>query len=175
MRRALLGVVGTVALAAIALASPGCSSAAEEPTTRPAAPDDAGGAGDGAGGPVDGGVVPACIEAEGRDPKATRELKDPTGSATVTVSGGACARTFGLASTADRRDALPASPRAIAESRDRPSLQTKNDLFDALYQLAQDEAKEGSVSSIAVAEVSQSTPVRPGRSGVAGCEPVATM
>ena len=149
MRRALLGVVGTVALAAIALASPGCSSAAEEPTTRPAAPDDAGGAVDGAGGPVDGGVVPACIEAEGRDPKATRELKDPTGSATVTVSGGACARTFGLASTADRRDALPASPRAIAESRDRPSLQTKNDLFDALYQLAQDEAKEGSVSSIA--------------------------
>lgn len=144
-------LVGSIGAAAIALAASACGSSDAEAA-------DAGADGQ-ADGPVvlqpeqdaggfDGEATPACIEATGGDTAATRKLDDDTGSATVTVSGTGCARSFSLASTADRRDALPASPRAVAETADRPSVQTKNDLFDALYQMALDEAKEGSVDSI---------------------------
>ena len=146
-------LVGSFGAAAIALAASACSSSDADPA-------DAGAGADGrADGPVivqadqdaggfDGEATPTCIEATGGDSAATRKLDDDTGSATVTVTGTGCARSFSLSSTAERRDALPASPRAIAETADRPSVQTKNDLFDALYQMALDEAKEGSVASI---------------------------
>jgi hypothetical protein len=113
------------------------------------------------GGPrgVDGGangepappfVVPGCVEATGRDSVASRTLEDGAGTAVVALGEGAapCARSFTLSTTAARRDDLPANPRSIAERVDRPSLSTKSDLFDALYQLALDEAAEASVSEI---------------------------
>jgi hypothetical protein len=92
--------------------------------------------------------VPACVVAEGDAPPDGAELTDDLGEATVTVSGEGCARTFSLASSAARRDDLPASPRAIREQAGRPSLQTTSPLFDALYQLALDEAAEDSVAAI---------------------------
>jgi len=152
MRRLLLLGLATslTALSALVVA---CSSSEE----GGASPQDDGGPDgtgpkptdpDGGPGGFDGASTPQCIEAAGGEPAATRKLDDSAGSATVTVQGTGCARTFTLSTTADRRDQLPASPRTIAEVEGRPSLQTKNDLFDALYQLALDEAKENSVPSI---------------------------
>jgi hypothetical protein len=91
---------------------------------------------------------PACIAADGTERPGDRVLDDDTGRATVDVSGAGCERTFSLASTAARRDDLPASPRVVRERAGGPSVQTTNPLFDALYQLALDEAAEASVSSI---------------------------
>ncbi|HQY61165.1 MAG TPA: hypothetical protein PK141_07220 [Polyangiaceae bacterium] len=107
-----------------------------------------------AGAPVEGGPtldaagIPECVEATGTENAAARKLDDATGSASVEVNGAACARTFTLRSTANRVDNLPASPRVVTESSGRPTVHTKNDLFDALYQLAIAEAKECSVSEI---------------------------
>jgi len=61
---------------------------------------------------------------------------DGAGTATVAVTGASCTRSFVLSSNAARRDDLPASPRTMTERLDRPSLSTRSDLFDALYQLA---------------------------------------
>lgn len=104
--------------------------------------------------PVEGGStfdaasIPDCVEAEGTENAAARRLDDATGAATVTTKGAACARTFTLTSTAQRRDDLPASPREITEVAGRPTVHTKNEMFDALYQLAIEEARENSVSEI---------------------------
>lgn len=144
-------LLGSIGAGAIAMVIAACSSSD---------PDGAGGQNDGGpdGPPIvtpdgdaggfDGAATPACIEATGRATDATRTLDDSTGTASVTTTGTGCDRSFSLSSTAPRRDELPANPRAVAEHGDRPSIQTKNELFDALYQLALDEAKEGSVDSI---------------------------
>ncbi|MBX3186186.1 MAG: hypothetical protein KF819_04190 [Labilithrix sp.] len=144
MKRWLIFGLGLGVLATFAA----CSSTDADPAAS--SPDG------GDGGPIvspdgggEGGVTtPACIEAAGGDTASTRKLEGGAGTATVSVEGTGCRRTFSLASTADRRDNLPESPRPIVEIEGRPSLQTKNDLFDALYQLALDEAKENSVDSI---------------------------
>lgn len=109
--------------------------------------------------------VPACIDAPGRDTSASRSLEDGAGTATVEVSGASCARSFVLSTTATRRDELPANPRTIAERAGRPTIATRSDLFDALYQLALDEAEEGSVSSIADGAFRNGAPVSCGPSG----------
>lgn len=88
---------------------------------------------------------PKCIVASGAADRAT--LSDETGTAKATASGGECDRTFSLESTADRRDNLPESPRQLTESGGS-SLQTTNALFDALYRLALEEARECSVAAI---------------------------
>lgn len=93
-------------------------------------------------------VVPPCIVAGGDMAEGAQTLTDDTGSASVSVEGTGCKRMFTLTSTAFRNDTLPVSPRALQERDDRPSLQTTHPLFDALYQLAQDEASENSVASI---------------------------
>jgi hypothetical protein len=111
-------------------------------TTKPSGGD---GSADGDATPF---VMPGCVEAPGRDSAPSRTLEDGAGTASVVVSGTPCARSFVLSSTATRRDDLPASPRTMTEKADRPSLSTRNDLFDALYQLALDEAGEASVSEI---------------------------
>lgn len=92
--------------------------------------------------------VPACVVATGAGRDDADVLEDDTGTATVEVEGEGCERTFLLSSTAERRDDVPTSPRTIHERADRPSLQTTSPLFDALYQLALDEAEECSVDTI---------------------------
>ena len=74
--------------------------------------------------------------------------QDEGGRAEVTVSGRPCARTFSLATTAPLVEASPRSPRRFAERADRPAVRTGNDLFDALYALAHEEAAEASVGVI---------------------------
>jgi len=162
-------LVGSMGAAALALPAVACSSSSDDV--------DAADAGnlpkvDGSPGAVnpeadtggfDGATTPGCIEAKGTATANARKLDDSAGAATVTVEGAGCARSFSLTSTADRRDALPASPRVLAETEGRPSLQTTNELFDALYQLALEEAKEGSVASI-----------RDGAFGNGGALPCAT-
>ncbi|MBN9162418.1 MAG: hypothetical protein J0I07_15765 [Myxococcales bacterium] len=94
--------------------------------------------------------VPSCIVATGDAAEAARTLEDDTGSASVEVEGTGCERSFVLTSSAARKDDLPVSPRPVSErsSRGGPSLQTTSPLFDALYQLALEEAAENSVDSI---------------------------
>ena len=149
---ALVGTSGALALAAVLAA---CSSDDDARASATDAGSSADGTGatevPGDGGGVDGAATPQCIEAtgiKGADPSITRKLDDSTGTATVAITGASCARTFTLSSTAERRDGLPANGRVLVESDALPSLQSGNDLFDALYQLALDEAKEGSVASI---------------------------
>jgi hypothetical protein len=74
--------------------------------------------------------------------------QDAGGRAEVTVSGRPCARSFSLATTALLVASSPESPRRFAERSDRPAVRTGNDLFDALYALAHEEAAEASVGVI---------------------------
>jgi len=89
-------------------------------------------------------VVPECVVANGAAASST--LSDPSGTARVAVSGAGCTRTFTLSSTAPRRDDLPAGPVTLRE--DGPTVQTPSALFDALYQLALEEARQNSVAAI---------------------------
>ncbi|HEY8073857.1 MAG TPA: hypothetical protein VIF62_07105 [Labilithrix sp.] len=79
---------------------------------------------------------PAIVRGETR---ATAEL---VGAANASE------RSYVLTSTAPRRDALPASPRIVREREDAPRIRTNSVLFDALYALAIDEAREASVAAI---------------------------
>ncbi len=143
MRRLLFG--GLLATVAIGFA---CSSDPSEATAiRPDAGDLAASGGDGGseGPPFD---VPECIVAAGDAPAQASELSDDTGTASVQVDGAGCERSFVLSSTAARKDDFPSSPRTVKERAGGPSVQTTSPLFDALYQLALDEAAENSVSAI---------------------------
>ncbi|HEU5059448.1 MAG TPA: hypothetical protein VFU21_23100, partial [Kofleriaceae bacterium] len=92
------------------------------------------------------GADARCRLARGRPAPAV--WQDGGGRAEVTVSGRPCARTFSLATTAQLVEASPDSPRRFAERADRPAVRSGNDLFDALYALAQVEAGEASVGVI---------------------------
>lgn len=95
-----------------------------------------------------GASTPRCILADGAGTRAG-DVVDTSGRATASVeSGEACARVFVLSSSAPRRDDEPKSGRRVAERVDRPSLQTRNAMFDALYQLAIAELDEASVAAI---------------------------
>ena len=79
----------------------------------------------------------------------TARLVHTLGVADVTIADrDTCARTYVLASTATRRDDLPASPRTFTEAPDDPVLRSGHDLFDALYALAHAEAHEAEVTTI---------------------------
>lgn len=117
--------------------------------------------------------VPACLGSEGG--AGTTELIDdayplgvelPAEHVDVSVTGSGCERTFSMHTTAPLRDALPANPRALRERPERPSLQTGNALFDALYQLALEEADENAVDSIRDYAFNDGDPVG---CGAAGC------
>src|SRR5690606_9142715 len=87
---------------------------------------------------------PACVLARGEGVVAG-DVHDESGTAEARATGEGCARQLTIESSAPRRDDLPAGPRALVERADRPSLQTRNVMFDALYQLALEEAAECSV------------------------------
>ncbi len=89
-----------------------------------------------------------CVLATGTGAAATNKLVDGSDEATVGVSAALCRRSYFLSTTAPRRESLPASPRTITEAAEHPFVRTRNDLFDALYALALNEAKENSVAAI---------------------------
>lgn len=160
-----IGLGAALGFAALASACGGDDPAA--PTDGPDARPDGTNAVQLDGAPSDGAATPKCIEAELASPDKTKtqKLDDSTGSATVTVTGGACARSFTLSTTAERRDNLPANGRVVVEAEGRPSLSTGHDLFDALYQLALDEAKENAVASIKDGAFSNGAAVACGEGG----------
>jgi glycogen debranching enzyme len=149
----LRAIVGIAVLA-------GCGP---EPEMRPDASTDAGadagphpeddaGAFDAGGtdaGPHADAGPPGCLAPVITGSAATDRLEDALGVATVTIEDrDACRRAYVLASTAPRRDNLPASPRRIVEQEGEPSIRTGHDLFDALYALALAEARENAVDAI---------------------------
>ncbi len=144
MRRLLFGGLFATFAAGFACSSDPLSEAGEQ---RPDAGDLTVPGTDGGpeGPPFD---VPSCVVADGEPAAGASELSDGTGTASVQVEGTGCARTFILTSTAPRKDELPTSPRTMKEDGGRPSLQTTSPMFDALYQLALDEAAENSVEAI---------------------------
>jgi hypothetical protein len=92
---------------------------------------------------------PGCLSPTITGTATTDTLTDPLGTATVTIDDrAACLRTYTISSTATRRDALPGSPRVVVEQEGAPSIRTGNDLFDALYALTIEEARENSVEAI---------------------------
>jgi hypothetical protein len=151
-RYLLLGAVGALAIVAA------CSSDGDE--SNGAGPNGVAGSSSGAvppGGKLpDGGFndppfdVPACVTAGTASDAGVAggdTYADDIGKATATATGDGCSRTLTVDSTAQRKDNLPAGPRSFDE-KDHPSLQSGSVLFDALYQLALDDAKEASVSAI---------------------------
>ena len=120
--------------------------------------------------------VPACVGAEGTDadPTWTDDPNAPAGvtppatplKSTATTTGANCTRSFQLRTTAALRDANPSNPRTVTETTERPSVQTKNALFDALYQLALTEADEEKVAAIQDFGFNDGKPVA---CGVTGC------
>ena len=145
MRRALFGLL-------VAAVSTGAACASDPPADAPNDRPDSGevtAPGVDAGG-VDGPRfdVPECVVASGESLESATTIQDDTGTATVAVEGTGCARTFVLGSTAVRKDDLPESPRTLTEQASAPSVQTTSPMFDALYQLALEEARECSVDSI---------------------------
>lgn len=98
-----------------------------------------------------GGEVPAgpCVSATGPGAAGTADLTDGPDKATVTVeSRDGCERTYHLSTSAALRDDALENPRTITEGGGQPVLRTHHDVFDALYALALDEAREDSVDSI---------------------------
>jgi hypothetical protein len=145
------------ALALIAVLFAGCGT---PPSERDGGPLDAGlqldGGGDSAADAGDDGSEPAadggppgCLAPTIRTALATDRLEDELGTATVAISDReACLRTYTLTSTAARRDDLPTSPRTITEREGEPSIRTGNDLHDALFALALDEARQNAVDAV---------------------------
>lgn len=146
-------------LAALLVCAPGCSS---PPAPSDAGPRDGSSDANDAGSPSDARLdappddaprpdagPPGCVEPVVMGTAATDTLTDPIGTASVTIDDrAACLRTYTISSTATRRDALPGSPRTIVEHEGAPSIRTGNDLFDALYALTIEEARESSVEAI---------------------------
>ncbi len=96
----------------------------------------------------DAGPPPSCIVATGSGAASTDTWTDGSKTATVTVSGPDCGRTFNLATTQVLRDNLPANPRSFNEHSGWPSISTNNHMFDALYAMALEEVRQCSVSAI---------------------------
>ncbi|MBX3234439.1 MAG: hypothetical protein KIT84_09400 [Labilithrix sp.] len=148
MKRFMLSVVGAASIVALGMA---CSS---DPSGSGANNDGASSGVVPPGGKLpDGGfndppfTAPECVVAEGEIAEEAKTLADESGQATATAEGAGCKRTFTVDSTAPRKDNVPEGARTFAEEG-RPSLQTTSPLFDALYQLALEEAQECSVSAI---------------------------
>jgi len=97
--------------------------------------------------PFDGNTTPACIPATGKGSAGSRTFQDGAEKTDVTVSGEGCVRTFALSTNAPQRDSTPQT-RSVTESATWPSVQTKSEIFDALYTLALTETRENSVAQI---------------------------
>jgi hypothetical protein len=118
---------------------------------------------------VDAGDVaePSCFEPAGRATTSTNRYVDGADEARVTIEPGegACTRRYSLSSTAPRRDALPTSPRVLAEVAGAPRLRSRNDLLDAIYAQALEEVRENSVAAIRDGAFENGAPVECPRGG----------
>lgn len=97
--------------------------------------------------PFDGNTTPQCIPATGKGSEGSKTFKDGADKTDVTSTGQGCTRSFSLTTNVAQRDGTPQT-RTVTESATWPSVQTKSEIFDALYALALVEARENSVASI---------------------------
>jgi len=90
----------------------------------------------------------ACREAEGSG-LGLEALVVGEARATVSViDPGQCLRRYQLRTTGPLRDNQPGNPRAVEERAGWPRLRTRNVLFDALYAMSLEEARENAVANI---------------------------
>jgi hypothetical protein len=121
---------------------------------------DGGGTNADAGDAGDAGSGPDCHEVTGPGATGTDTWTHGGDTATVSVSGPACGRTFTLSTTAALRDNLPANPRTFGEQPGWPSVSTGHQMFDALYALALEEVRENSVSAIGDGAYNGGSPIQ---------------
>lgn len=90
-----------------------------------------------------------CLAATGPGAQGTALFIDGDERAEVTIDDPArCLRRYSLQTTLALRDNFPANPRTFVERSGQPTVRTNNHLFDALYALAVEEARENSVDAI---------------------------
>lgn len=90
-----------------------------------------------------------CAQARGAGTAPSdRWVEGSAMSSVAVLDPASCQRTYVMTSTAPLRDNEPTNPRRVTERAGFSTVRTRNDLFDALYALAQDEARENSVSAI---------------------------
>mgnify|MGYP002407260776 CR=1 FL=1 len=107
-----------------------------------------------------------CLAATGPGAQGTALFIDGDERAEVTIDDPSrCLRRYSLQTTAPLRDSFPASPRALVERCGQPTVRTNNDLFDALYALAVEEARENSVDAIRDGAFNDGAPVACGAGG----------
>ncbi len=141
------GWLASITCAAALAASAGCGDDTGTGGTG-ASSTSTGGSG-GSGTSSGGGSATGCILAEGPGANGTDTWQDEGATATVVVSGSdACARSYTLSTTGPLRDGQPGNPRLVVETPGQPVVRTGHAMFDALYALAQDEAREDSVDAI---------------------------
>lgn len=97
--------------------------------------------------PFDGNTTPACIAATGKGSTDSALFRDGADETRVAVTDSACTRTFAFTTNVTQRDNAPKT-RSVSEAATQPSVQSKSEVFDALYALALTEAREDSVSAI---------------------------
>ncbi len=96
-----------------------------------------------------GGSDTSCLQAAGPPQKGSSNWVDGSAQAIVAVSDEAsCTRSYTLTTTGPLRDGMPTNPRVYAEKTGQPVVRTQNDMFDALFALAIEEARQASVDSI---------------------------
>jgi hypothetical protein len=141
MRTAALGLVCVLAAACGEVTSAGPDDAGDSDGAMPAPPDLAP--------PPDFGPIPPCVPAEGSGPGTSNVLTDGALRAAVMISDrDTCRRGYELTTNAPLRDGQPGNPRRVPEVAGSPVVRTNNDLFDALYALALEEARQNAVDSI---------------------------
>lgn len=96
----------------------------------------------------------------------SESIEDGNGRATVTVGeDDQCPRVYTLTSTAALRDGRPDNPRVVVEQDGAPRVRTGSAMFDALYALALEEARECSVDEIRDGSFNDGEPVPCGEGG----------
>lgn len=94
--------------------------------------------------PTDVPMLTECANATGSGTRATEAL----GPARAAIVTDGCLRRYRLEGPAPDREPFPNSPREWTERADAPRVRTRNTMFDALYSLAVEEARQNSVDAI---------------------------
>jgi hypothetical protein len=112
------------------------------------------------GEPYDGGPAEPCEQATGSgSPSGTSFVDGDLHAEVALADPSACLRRYVLSSNSPLRDNNPSNPRTVDERNGVPTVRTNNQLFDALYALALDEAREDSVSAIQDGSFNDGSPI----------------
>ncbi|EYF00361.1 MGH1-like glycoside hydrolase domain-containing protein [Chondromyces apiculatus] len=110
--------------------------------------DGQGGAG-GAGGSGGEAPIASCVPAVAQDTAGGDRYEDGQYEASVVVQDAeSCARSYVLSTTGPVQENIPATSRPYAERPGQPVVRTGHAMFDAIYAMAVEEARENSVDAI---------------------------